>query len=212
MAERAQQARDLAEREAFDDAVGGALSYVRQENWSQSIRDSDGLKSFGAIFKAPAEGGGWFNLFLIAIAREFKTDAEFKRLWDSVQLSGISAMLLDDIKLSGERHDELKHVISRWGDELGSSVAAVKTVVDDISRQQARDREANERFHKETHVLLRKVAPLRAVLEKLGAAHVATAEIRSGLPPPPTNCCNFAPTSPGFATTSRNSRPFGAKR
>ena len=150
MVQRAQQARVLAEREAFDDALEGALSHVRQANWSQSIRDSDGLKSFEAFFfKKPADGGGWFNLFLIAIGSELKADAEFKRLWDSVQLGGISAMLLDDIKLSGERHEELKQVIQRWRDSLENAVADVKTVVDDILVQSAKESQAAAERHRE---------------------------------------------------------------
>src|SRR5271156_4326652 len=72
MADRAKQARELAVHEAFDDAIEGALLHA-QEQRAQSIRGSAGLASFREFFVGePTDGGGWFNLFLVAIGKEFK--------------------------------------------------------------------------------------------------------------------------------------------
>ena len=43
---------------------------------------------------------GWFALYLRAIGEQFKDDAEFKRLWESVHLAGVRAMLKDAVASS----------------------------------------------------------------------------------------------------------------
>jgi hypothetical protein len=142
MAQRAAQARGLAVQAVFDDALEGALSLAQRDR-ARSIRDSEGLAAFRVMFfRQPAAGGGWFNVFLIAIGGEFKADGEFKRLWDSVQLGGISAMLLDDIELSGERHANLKSGIERWGNGLSGAIADVKADTETLLERQ-------DRYHRE---------------------------------------------------------------
>ena len=149
MADRAGQARELAANEAFDDAIDGALAHA-QRDWALAIRDSGGLKSFKqAFFKEPTDGGGWFNFFLVAIGREFKADQEFKRLWDSVQIGAISAMMLDDIELSAERRRQLTQLIEGQSGHLADMVAAVKGDTDALLGGQREAEAAAERRHRE---------------------------------------------------------------
>jgi NB-ARC domain len=125
MADRALQARHLAMNQAFHDAIEGALSYAQFER-AASLRKSAGLESFKSAFFGESGSGGWFEPFMLAIGKEFKANAEFKRLWDSVQIGGISAMLLDDIELSSERHAQLVQIVQHQSGLLELSVAAVK--------------------------------------------------------------------------------------
>jgi tetratricopeptide (TPR) repeat protein len=183
MAQRAAQARGLAVQAVFDDALEGALSLAQRDR-ARSIRDGDGLASLKAMFfREPAEGGGWFNVFLTAIGGEFKADGEFKRLWDSVQLGGISAMLLDDIQLSGERHAELKGGIERWGNGLAGAIAGVKADTEAILERQ----EKHHREHMEATAALRQeiarekgvdAGKLVPLFEHLGQKGLTLDEIR----------------------------------
>ena len=153
MAERARRARELAANIAFEEALEGALSHARLGS-AKSIRESAELKSFTEHFKAPARGGGWFDAFLVVIGKQFKSDDEFKRLWDSVQLGGISAMLLDDIKLSAERHSELQQFI-RWSSgELWQSVSTTQANSELILLQQSKSEQEAERRHREIIALI----------------------------------------------------------
>jgi tetratricopeptide (TPR) repeat protein len=178
MARRAAQARGLALQTVFEDALEGALSLAQRDR-ARSIRDSDGLAAFTAMFfREPGEGGGWFNVFLIALGGEFKADGEFKRLWDSVQLGGISAMLLDDIELSGERHAELKQFVQRWGDGLSGAVADVKADTEAILRKLAKQEEMLLAIARDKGV---EEAPLREILKMLGEAEVPSSKIAGRL-------------------------------
>jgi tetratricopeptide (TPR) repeat protein len=136
MADRARQARELAVNEAFDDAIEGALARAQQDRAS-AIRKSGAFVSFGqAFFKEPSQEDGWFNYFLVAIGREFKAKQEFKALWDSVQIGAISAMVLDDIELSAERHDQITHLIKSQSGRLESLVVAIKADTEAILAKQ----------------------------------------------------------------------------
>ena len=139
----------MAANEAFDDAIGGALAHA-QKDWALAIRNSDGLKSFKqAFFREATDGDGWFNHFLVAIGREFKSNQDFKRLWNLVQIGATSAMMLDDIELSAERHRQLTQLIEGQSGHLADMVAAVKGDTEALLGGQRMAEAAAERRHRE---------------------------------------------------------------
>jgi hypothetical protein len=154
IAEQARRARSLALNEAFEDVIEGGLAPV-QWHRARFLRSSDGLKSFKqAFFREPSEGGGWFEAFLLAIGKEFKADAEFKRLWDSVQIGGISAMLLDDIKVSSERHQQLTEIVQAQSADLMDALVGIKDDTAAIRRQLAADSTKLEESNAKLDLLL----------------------------------------------------------
>lgn len=178
--QRAAQARELASQAAFDDAVESALAATKLDR-AEAIRASAGFQSFRARFFQQS-GGGWFDLFLHAIGQEFKANAEFKRLWDSVQLASITAMLLDQRELSVAQRDELKGLIQCFGDQLGATLERIEDNTEKLlSGQESLRSESAAWFEKLSRDIARdkgvEEAPLREVLRKLGEADVPVSEI-----------------------------------
>ena len=84
---RAQQARALAERQAFDELLEG----MRYREFGLPAPPG-----FEPAFRGEARGvDGWFGLFLRAIGEEFKKDEEFKKIWETTQLAGVAAMAVE---------------------------------------------------------------------------------------------------------------------
>src|SRR5258708_3732646 len=78
MAQRAGEARDLATREALEEAIEGALKQAHPDR-ADALRESAGLKSFRMAFMGePHNSGGWFDPFLRAIGSQFKKNDDFK--------------------------------------------------------------------------------------------------------------------------------------
>jgi tetratricopeptide (TPR) repeat protein len=94
IAQRAEKARGLAERQALEELVAGVLSFAFRHF------EPEAPARFREAFLGGAQdAAGWFGLFLRAIGEEFKKDEEFKKLWETMQLAGVNAMAAEAVAL-----------------------------------------------------------------------------------------------------------------
>ncbi len=99
IAGRADKARDLAAEQAFNELLAGMAQ-----------GHTGGLPTPSTFKTAFFGSHGWFGFYLRAIGEQFKDDGEFKRLWESVHLAGVKAMLEDAVAnsraiLAGDHKD-----------------------------------------------------------------------------------------------------------